>query len=255
MSDRRIADRVADGMVASWRARVSSIAGHVLEEHDGIVVALSGLPDPELSVAVVEREPSDPLAALGRAERAFRARGGTLGVDLERGRHPSVDRAIAAMGLTLVVSRPAMAIAVDRVEPPATIAGFAVRRVSSDADLAAMARIETASFGTAPEVASRLLGRGALERPDIRLYLGIADGAAVAMAYVHRHEGALGVFGVATVPEARRRGYGTAITAASMLESGPGADLAWLQPSDMGTPVYERMGFEPVAEWQVWVRA
>jgi GNAT superfamily N-acetyltransferase len=255
MSDRRIADRVADGMVASWRARVSSIAGHVLEEHDGVVVALSGLPDPELSVAIFEREPSDPLAALGRAERAFQARGGALGVVHERGRQPTVDRAIAGRGVTLVVSRPAMAIAVDRVEPPRAIEGFEVRRASSSADLAAMARIETASFGTAPEVAIRLLGRGALERPDVRLYVGVAEGEAVAMSYVHLHERALGVFGVATVPGARRRGFGAAITATAILDARSEADLAWLQPSEMGMPLYGRMGFEPIAEWQVWVRA
>jgi GNAT superfamily N-acetyltransferase len=74
------------------------------------------------------------------------------------------------------------------------------------------------------------------------------------MAYVHVHERALGVFGVATVPDRRRRGIGTAVTEHAVRMSSPGADLAWLQPSEMGRPVYGSMGFRAIAEWQVWIR-
>ena len=253
-ASREVADRVAAGMVAAWRARVSHIEGHALYEHDGVVVALSGLPDPELSVALVEREPSDALEALGRAERWFRAHGCDLGVDVERGRHPSVERAIVMMRLERIFSRPAMAVAVDRVASPDAIPRLDLRHVETRADLDAMVRLETAAFGTAPEAAARLLGPGVLERPDVRLSIGAFEGEVVAMSYVHTHERALGVFGVATAPEVRRRGIGTAITAFSILEAGPDADLAWLQPSEMGLSVYRRMGFEPVAEWEVWVR-
>ena len=241
-------------MVAAWRARVSHIEGHALYEHDGVVVALSGLPDPELSVALIEREPADAIEALGRAEWWFRAHGGDLGIDVERGRHASVERAIVMMRLERVVSRPAMSVALDRVAPPAAIPGLELRRVEALKDLEEMVRLETAAFGTAPEVAARLLAPSALERPDVRLYVGALESEVVAMSYIHEHERALGVFGVATAPEARRRGIGTAITAFSVLDAGPDVDLAWLQPSQMGLPVYARMGFDLVAEWEVWVR-
>jgi len=254
MVDRAVAERVAAGMVAAWRARVSHIEGHALYEHDGIVTALSGLPDPELSVALVQREPTDPLEALARAEWWFDRHGGQLGIDLELGRHPSVDRALQTMGLALVVSRPAMVLEIGELEPGRPVEGLEIARVEAPRELAEMVRIETVGFGTAPAVAARMLAPSALERPDVRLFLARLDGEAVGMAYVHVHERALGVFGVATVPDRRRRGIGTAVTEHAVRMSSPGADLAWLQPSEMGRPVYEAMGFRAIAEWQVWIR-
>jgi len=52
---------------------------------------------------------------------------------------------------------------------------------------------------------------------------------------------------VATVPEARGRGYGEAVTwSATMAEP----DLpAMLIATDMGRPVYERMGYAALARW------
>jgi hypothetical protein len=250
---RTVADRIADGMVAAWLARVSHLEGHAVLEHDGIVVALSGLPDPELSVALVAREPADPLGALARAAWWFRMHGMPLGVDVERGRHPAVDHAVETMGLARVVSRPAMAVEVSRVEPPERHPGLELHHVVDASELRSMAALETASFGTAPAVAERIFAPSALARDDVSLYLATFEGAPVAMAYVHAHERALGVFGVATAPAFRRRGFGTAITAFAIHDGGQ-ADLAWLQPSEVGVPVYAAMGFEPVATWDVWVR-
>ena len=47
-------------------------------------------------------------------------------------------------------------------------------------------------------------------------------------------------------PDARGRGYGAAVTAAAMRQTGAPASLAILQASAMGRPVYERMGFRTV---------
>jgi predicted GNAT family acetyltransferase len=102
-------------------------------------------------------------------------------------------------------------------------------------------------------VAERLLGPRALERSRIRMFLATLDARPVAMAYVHLHEGAIGVFGVGTVERYRRRGIGTAVTAFAIAEVGEGADLAWLQPTALGRGVYQAMGFRPVVQWQVWM--
>jgi GNAT superfamily N-acetyltransferase len=247
-------ERVARGVVAAWRARVSHLPEHTLAEHDGVVTALSGLPDPELSAALIEREPSDALDALSRAETVFRAHGAALGVDLERGRHASVDRAVEAMGLVRVVSRPAMVLDVSRLASPGSVDGLEVHRVVDERDLPAMAAIEAASFGTAPAVAARMFAPSALGAPEVSLYLATLGAEPVAMAYAHRFEGALGIFGVATMPPHRRRGIGTAVTAFAIRDAAH-VELAWLQSSELGVPVYAAMGFESVAEWDVWVRA
>jgi predicted N-acetyltransferase YhbS len=255
MQGRELAERIAVGVVSAWRARVEHIDGHAVSEHDGVVVAWSGLAAPDLSVAIVEREPTDPLAALEAAERDFASHGGTLGLDVERGRHASVDDALRRFGLDVIVTRPAMAVDVARVSPPPPPRGVGFR-VAQEPDLAAMARVETDAFDTDPDVARRMIASGLLEHPRSRSYVATQDGDVVGTAYVYEHRGSLGVFGVGVMSSARRRGIGTGITAYAVRDAAEAlaGDVAWLQPSEMGRPVYERMGFEVVSTWDVWVR-
>jgi hypothetical protein len=255
MQGRELAERIALGVVSAWRARVEHIDGHAVSEHDGVVVAWSGLADPELSAATVGREPTDPLAALEAAEREFADHGGTLGLDVERGRHTSVDDALRRFGLDVVVTRPAMAVDVAGVSAPSPPSGVRFRG-AQQGDLAAMARVESDAFDTDPDVARRMIAPGVLEHPRSRSYVATLDGDVVATTYVYEHGRALGVFGVGVLSAARRRGIGTGITAYAVRDAAEafGGDVAWLQPSEMGRPVYERMGFEGVSTWDVWVR-
>lgn len=70
-----------------------------------------------------------------------------------------------------------------------------------------------------------------------------ADEAAVSDGYT-------GVYGVATIPTMRRRGYGEALTKAAMNAA---AHLpAALQSSQAGIPLYLKMGFREIAQFEVW---
>jgi predicted GNAT family acetyltransferase len=250
---REVADRIADGMVAAWRNRVGHLEGHLLRSDDGVVTCLSNLPDEELNVALVERPPEDALGALARAEWLFKAHGHAFGVEIERGRHPGVDRAVRTLGLIIGISRPAMAIPVEDLARPHPPEGVEVHRVTAAEALAPMVELEVRVFGTGRAVAERLLGPTMLSVPGVRLYLATWDGEAVGFAWTSVHERAVGVFGVGTVPEHRRRGIGTTVTSFAVHDA-PDVDLAWLQPTGMGRPLYGSMGFEAVGEWQVWVR-
>jgi ribosomal protein S18 acetylase RimI-like enzyme len=56
------------------------------------------------------------------------------------------------------------------------------------------------------------------------------------------------------VPEARRRGIGTALTVAA-LQAGraDGYEIAFLQPSAMGRGLYEHLGFRQCCTCDVYV--
>ena len=61
--------------------------------------------------------------------------------------------------------------------------------------------------------------------------------------------GAAGIYNVTTVEAARGRGIGAAMTVAAVRHGADlGLDLATLQASTMGRPVYERLGFEFVCD-------
>lgn len=87
-----------------------------------------------------------------------------------------------------------------------------------------------------------------------RLFIGRIDGQGVACSIGFLGAAAIGVYGVGTPPELRGRGYGSALTVAA-LEWGHarGADLAILHASELGEPVYHRLGFETVCEVSQWL--
>jgi ribosomal protein S18 acetylase RimI-like enzyme len=59
---------------------------------------------------------------------------------------------------------------------------------------------------------------------------------------------------VATVPQARRRGLGTAVTRAALIDARDrGFATATLQATTMAEGLYSRLGFAPVGMWQEWI--
>ena len=66
----------------------------------------------------------------------------------------------------------------------------------------------------------------------------------------------IGVHSIATVESARRRGYGAAMTARVVADgAAEGCDVAALQASEMGRPIYERQGFRTVVRYAAYVSA
>ena len=95
-----------------------------------------------------------------------------------------------------------------------------------------------------------------LEGSATRCYVGEVDRAQVVTGLglvVGNH---VGIFNVATPPDRRGNGYGSAITARA-IEDGfaAGGTWAWLQSSPSGLSVYERLGFDLVERWDLWIGA
>ena len=77
------------------------------------------------------------------------------------------------------------------------------------------------------------------------IYLGRLGGEAVASNILFNGGGVVGVYGVATVPKARRMGIGGAITLKPLLDArNSGYSYAVLFSTEMGIRVYERLGFQ-----------
>lgn len=90
--------------------------------------------------------------------------------------------------------------------------------------------------------------------PTIRLFVGYVDGKPVATSAGVTAAGIVGVSLVASVPEARRRGYGTALTWAAVAQGRTeGASVSYLHATAMGRPVYETMGYRWGEDYHEWL--
>ncbi|QYN39387.1 N-acetyltransferase [Pseudonocardia sp. DSM 110487] len=91
-----------------------------------------------------------------------------------------------------------------------------------------------------------------LLQPSTRVWVAWSDEKPAAVAAAHHHAGVTLVEFVATLPAARGRGAGAAVTWAATL-SDP-TRPAVLIASDDGRPVYERMGYLAIERWTAWLR-
>jgi len=136
-------------------------------------------------------------------------------------------------------SRPAlMGAPLGEISPPPPAAGFASRGTWAD-----LARLN----GLPPSL---------LDVPDdpaVRIYVAAPDGDAVSVVQTLDHGDNLGVYFVATLPEARGRGYATALMQTASAEArSRGLRTTPLESSAMGEPVYTRLGYRRLGELQMW---
>lgn len=244
---------MAAGFVeAEGRRALGAQRGEVVEL-DGVLMAFSNLADESLNGGLAFDAPTDPAAAIAAADAAASERGQPLGLEVERGRFPELEAALAAAGLTRLFSHPAMTAEPSALRRPLTPSGLHVLQVVDGAGLAAMAHIETDAFGTDPEVARGLLSTGMVRDPETRAFVGMLDREPAGQSIATHHNGAIGVFGVGVRSSVRRRGIGSAMTVVAA-SAFPDADLVWLHPTDGARSMYERLGFREVAVWDVWTR-
>jgi hypothetical protein len=135
-------------------------------------------------------------------------------------------------------------------ERPVVPAELEVVEVDDDAGMREVWTVVDGVFtgGRVPEPSwdARVLG------DDYRAWVGRVDGRAVTTATASVSDGFIGVYAVATLPEARGGGTGEAVSWAATLCR---PDLpATLQASSMGQPVYERMGYRTIATFTLWSR-
>jgi GNAT superfamily N-acetyltransferase len=106
-------------------------------------------------------------------------------------------------------------------------------------------------------VASALFGRQAEEvevlcpifqrlgrSPTIRFFMGKIEGAPAVSSTLFLTGGVAGLYHVATLPEYRKRGFGTYAAVAPLLHARKmGYEIAVLQASKAGENVYTKIGF------------
>lgn len=163
-------------------------------------------------------------------------------------------------GLTLISDTPGMALDLGGwetgIEPPA---GVAIEPVVDDAGLERWRDVQRRGLSLDDEsaeawwLAHRHPGVG--QGSPHTIWIASLDGAPVAAAALFVGAGVAGIYNVCTVPDARGRGIGGAVTGAA-LDAGAvlGLPIAVLGSSEMGYPVYRRLAFREVSRLRSYTR-
>lgn len=155
---------------------------------------------------------------------------------------------LQAHGLQFQDSTPGMALALDILPAQERLpAGLEIVVVEDEAALETWMEVFTAGYPIPTEMKAPffdLLSGMGLGLP-LRNYLGYLDGLPVATSNLYLGAGVAGVMFVATLPAARGRGVGAAMTLRPLYEARRlGYHAGILQSSEMGYPVYRRLGFQ-----------
>ena len=248
MNDRDEAAAVDRNFIATFQALSRWIDGAVVRTIGEVEVVASLLPVTFFNAVFVTRPMPAGAPDLAAAVALMRDLGVPFVVNVRTDLDARTRADAAGFGLALNGSMPGMAMSPRPAPDPPT--RLAIHRATGEARLADHRAVAAAGFGLPLDVVERLMPAAMLGDPAVRVYVGIEDGVPVASSMTVRTDEILGVYNVATVAPARGRGYGTAMTWAAIADGDPGVAIVILQASAMGRPIYERMGFRTVVEYE-----
>jgi GNAT superfamily N-acetyltransferase len=147
------------------------------------------------------------------------------------------------------------------VRPPgpltvAQIPGLRIRRAVTAEDVLEFERTATSGTGDPPPPGHHdgaiHPGRASARVADLHLFTGYLDGHPVATSLAAVHPEVVMIGAVRTHPDARRRGIGTAMTAAAVAVAADRPAALGARP--LGVPVYRAMGFVECGHALLWTR-
>lgn len=248
-SDEQWARLVRDGMPPCWRLLAEGSGGSVWERGGVFASITPKAPGRSIFNSVFYEDADELLSsldALGDAYEQAGVRAWTVWVPeaeaaaaegLERAGH-DFDGTPRYMGMPLA----------DLREPD----GEADFEVVEREDYGELARINEIAYGYPP---GAHVAVAEAPMPGIRIYFAELDGEPVSTLGVWPHEADAVVIWVATVPEARNRGIARRLMAHALRNAREdGYETTTLQSSELGRPVYERLGYRDVGYAALWER-
>jgi len=237
LTDADLYDRGVRTLVASWQWYAQGCPRAAVVRPEGVAVALfPDLPERQLlNNALLERglSSSSRARAIAAMEAAYASAGITGFAAWAHEGDQAMREDLAARGYTVAESTRAMGMALSdlRLSQPAI--------ELAPTDWAEYLRI----LGVAPEFARHA------DRRAFHLRIAALDGSAVAAGMAFDHGGDCGIYNVATVEHARRRGLGTALTALLAHDAiARGCRTASLQATPVAERIYAAAGFRDLGQ-------
>jgi GNAT superfamily N-acetyltransferase len=262
LSASEIAQSIESNMFEAVKLR-GLWAGAEIHDEPGLLWCITDVPIPLLNVVLRAQLSAEQIEP---AIQAALARSAARKVPFIWGTGPStrptdLAERLAAHGFIHGGDMPGMAMDLQKInEPTKPPTGLTIKRVDRENDIRTCCQIVFARTGGMPlPIANAFadlyasVGNGT-SSTSIRYYLGFLNGEAVAAANLVLAAGVAGIYNVATVPEAQRKGIGSAITLAPLHEARAlGYRIGVLGSSEMGYKVYLRLGFREYCKFGLYI--
>jgi hypothetical protein len=231
---------------------IARLLGGAIEEEDGAALIATGLPAAMFNPVMVFQTPAEPRALIERARYFYGRRGLPWLIRAAGTATAPIAQAAAESGLHASSPVPGMLLDPLAGTPP-VVPGFEIRPVADERALDTYLEVLGDGFGIPREMTALLFTPAWFETLDCTFYLGYLEGEPVATGMRFTSHGIAGVYNISTLPGRRKRGLGEAITWRSALDGlAEGCVASSLQASEMGFPIYARMGFRHVVDYQTW---
>lgn len=241
--------------IEAWKGFARALPSGAVEELPGLVAAITHTPMPLLNMILVS-SPLRDLADLERRARVAVERGAKSGVpwlfslceDWVPADPDSVRETLAKVGLRPELRTTGMVA--DALSPPRReAAGVELRPVADAETREAVADLNCVCYGMPLS-----WGRVSVAREEFWVdgsfgQVGYVDGRPVTTATTVAVDGRLYLAFVATAPDHRKKGLAEAVIRRSLEVAGQATGLhrMVLHATDLGRPVYARMGYRDVA--------
>jgi ribosomal protein S18 acetylase RimI-like enzyme len=239
--------------VTGFAWAMTELCGHTpagaVESYGEAIVLVTGAQTASLNYVMVNAPDPDP-ADVAAAAAALAKRNVPWGMEFRFEPSARILGVAEEHGLTevsrpLFMVCPAAGLELRRDTP----SGLVVEPVGADR-WELYNQVLATGFGAPADLFGTTMGGPVLDLPGFRGYLARTPEGPVGTALGTLKDGALTVFNIAVVPDVRGHGIGRALTEAVLIDGLiEGAQVASLQSSPMGRPLYASMGFQEAEHW------
>jgi GNAT superfamily N-acetyltransferase len=251
--------RAHRNLVDSSRQFFELDPGAMIEAEPGWLFGAGSATHPVISNGAFRREDEvDAAEFIARANEFFVARKRRFSVWVKAGQPEDDDLAGAAEAADFqaIYEMPEMVLG-ERPEPPTLSPGTELRKLESPEQAADFWRVAIESYadiGFPPEIFSGYTNHAGLLAENVAAFIAYLDGEPVSIAMTIVSDAVAGIYWVGSRKQARGRGLGRTVTAAATAAGFDlGANIASLQASPMGKPIYLAMGYEVAFDYRMFI--
>jgi ribosomal protein S18 acetylase RimI-like enzyme len=140
------------------------------------------------------------------------------------------------------------------LSPPRIYEQLEIRQVSGESELNDFRTVAGPAFSMPDFVADRILSRNFAADERQNLYVAYLNSRAVSTSMLFVSHGVAGIYWVATTADVRGQGLGEAMTYHASSEGLKSVNrYCVLQASESGAPIYARMGYKMVYQYQKYL--